>query len=62
MSKVLDQSKIELSNSMITGFGTKIFMKIGGASKTPKMTWIEHMKNPRMVHPPKKLASRKIQV
>ena len=60
MSKVLDQSEIEVSISIITGFGTKIFMKIGSASKRPKMIWIEHMKHSRRVHPPTKLSSREI--
>ena len=60
MSKVLDQSKIEVSSSIITDFGAKKFMKIWSTSKTPKMTWIEWIKNPRRVPSPTKLASREI--
>ena len=58
VDKVLDPNKCETSVKKMRSFGPIKLMKMGSIDKSPKTTWTEHMKHPRRVRPPKKLASR----
>ena len=58
ISQALDDSLLETSSTRIRGFGDVRFMRIGNACETPNKIWHKHLKQPRRVHPPTKLASR----
>ena len=60
MSKVLDQSKSEVSTATSRDLGANRLTKIGNTRKTPKMIWLENINHPRRVNAPTKLVSREI--
>ena len=60
VDRLVDKTNFEVSYTNIARIGRHFCMKLGNATETPKSMWVKHLKKPRHVHPPLKLASREV--